>query len=91
MQMRYTFVVLNWILSERITAVAAPLYQSIPIGNLTGYTVDIRVSPPTYLGNCHCPCIDMTWYTGRMAMREVPRQGQTQSVSSGLHRCKQEI
>ena len=43
-QMRERFVVLNWILSERVTAVAAPLYQNIPVGNLTGYTVDIRVT-----------------------------------------------
>ena len=42
--MRERFVVLNWILSERVTAVAAPLYQNIPVGNLTGYTVDIRVT-----------------------------------------------
>ena len=34
---------LNWILSERLTAVAAPLFQSIPIGNLTGYNVSLRV------------------------------------------------
>ena len=44
MQMRERFLVLNSILSERITAAAAPLYQNIPCGNLTGYTVDIRVS-----------------------------------------------
>ena len=43
-QMRERFVVLNWILSERVTAAAAPLYQNIPVGNLTGYTVDIRVT-----------------------------------------------
>ena len=43
LQMRGRFVVLNWILSERITAVAAPLYQNLPCGNLTGYTVNIRV------------------------------------------------
>ena len=43
-QMRERFVVLNWILSERVTAVAAPLYQNIPVGNLTGYTVNIRVT-----------------------------------------------
>ena len=43
-QMRDRFLVLNSILSERITAAAAPLYQNIPCGNLTGYTVDIRVS-----------------------------------------------
>ena len=42
-QMRGRFVVLNWIMSERITAVAAPLYQNLPCGNLTGYTVNIRV------------------------------------------------
>ncbi|CAL5224945.1 g7714 [Coccomyxa viridis] len=41
--MRGRFVVMNWILSERITAAAAPLYQGLPIGNLTGYTVNIRV------------------------------------------------
>ena len=45
LQMRERFIVLNWILSERVTAVAAPLYQNIPVGNLTGYTVDIRVTP----------------------------------------------
>ena len=43
--MRDRFLVLNSILSERITAAAAPLYQNIPCGNLTGYTVDIRVLP----------------------------------------------
>ena len=42
--MRYRFLVLNSILSERITAAAAPLYQNIPCGKLTGYTIDIRVS-----------------------------------------------
>ena len=36
-------MVLNWILSERLTAVAAPLWQNIPIGNLTGYNVSLRV------------------------------------------------
>ena len=44
LQMRDRFLVLNSILSETITAAAAPLYQNIPCGNLTGYTVDIRVS-----------------------------------------------
>ena len=34
---------LNWILSERLTAVAAPLWQNIPIGNLTGYNLSLRV------------------------------------------------
>lgn len=43
-QMRGRFVVLNWILSERITAAAAPLYQNLPCGNLTGYTVRLKVS-----------------------------------------------
>ena len=42
-QMRGRFVVLNWILSERLTEVAAPLWQNIPIGNLTGYNVSLRV------------------------------------------------
>ena len=50
-QMRERFVVLNWILSERVTAVAAPLYQNIPVGNLTGYTVEIRVTTFIYPPN----------------------------------------
>ena len=43
---------LNSILSERITAAAAPLYQNIPCGNLTGYTVDIRVLPLVIAAVC---------------------------------------
>ncbi len=50
MQMRGRFVVMNWILSERITGIAAPLYQGLPIGNLTGYTVNIRVRPEYTMG-----------------------------------------
>ena len=49
MQMRGRFVVLNWILSERLTAVAAPLWQNIPIGNLTGYNVSLRVRHSCFL------------------------------------------
>ena len=52
MQMRDRFLVLNSILSEKITAAAAPLYQSIPCGNLTGYTVDIRVLPFVFAAVC---------------------------------------
>ena len=52
LQMRDRFLVLNSILSERITVAAAPLYQNIPCGNLTGYTVDIRVLPLAIAGVC---------------------------------------
>ena len=52
MQMRGRFVVLNWILSERLTAVAAPLWQNSPIGNLTGYNVSLRVGLSCSLPAC---------------------------------------
>ena len=45
---------LNWILSERLTALAAPLWQNIPIGNLTGYNVSLRVRLSCFLPASLC-------------------------------------
>ena len=58
-QMRDRYVVLNWILSERVTAAAAPLYQNIPVGNLTGYTVDIRVTPLAHAIATQTACLHL--------------------------------
>ena len=75
MQMRGRFVVLNWILSERVTAAAAPLYQNLPVGNLTGYTVDIRVIP-SHACCCHTDCmptpLPMLIITGGMGSSSLP-------------------
>ena len=37
----------NWILSEKLFPQSAAIWQRLPIGNLTGYSIGIRVRPFT--------------------------------------------